>query len=183
MTDFLRLQLPVSGEGRWPAAEPAHAEFAGYYDKHFAKLTRHLMRQGAQPHEAAEAAQAAFTEAFVQWETLQYPAAWLRKVALRQFLRRPAAREDFPLEFPDWPGGMCPLRTVELKEEEARVYAALSALPPLQRQVLAWELDGFTTAEIATELHQSPEAVRQNRKRGRERLKKMLLSETDGGRQ
>ncbi|MFJ2736038.1 hypothetical protein [Streptomyces sp. NPDC087317] len=53
----------------------ARVEFAQFYEQHMAKLVRHLLRQGASGHEAAEAAQAAFAEAFVKWETIDYPAA------------------------------------------------------------------------------------------------------------
>lgn len=156
-------------------------EFAQFYEQHMAKLARHLMRQGASGHEAAEAAQAAFAEAFVKWEIIEYPTSWLRKVAFRFYLRQPARREDVIDDIPERPGGICPLRSVELKEEETRVYAALAALPPLQRAVLAWHLDGFTTSEISEVLDMTHEAVRQNLSRGRARLKTLLLSATDGG--
>ncbi|MDQ1042126.1 RNA polymerase sigma factor [Streptomyces sp. V4I2] len=137
--------------------------------------------EGASGHEAAEAAQAAFAEAFVKWETIEYPAAWLRKVAIRLYLRQPVSREDLTDDVPELPGGVCPLRSVELKEEEARVYAALATLPPLQRAVLAWHLDGFATSEIGDALDMTHEAVRQNLSRGRARLKTTLLSANDGG--
>ncbi|MFE7447080.1 RNA polymerase sigma factor [Streptomyces chartreusis] len=159
----------------------ARVEFAQFYKQHMAKLVRHLMRQGASGHEAAEAAQAAFAEAFVKWETIDYPAAWLRKVAIRIYLRQPVRREDLTDDVPELPGGVCPLRSVELKEEETRVYAALAALPPLQRAVLAWHLDGFATSEIGDALDMTHEAVRQNLSRGRGRLKTTLLSANDGG--
>ncbi|MFJ2407076.1 RNA polymerase sigma factor [Streptomyces xanthochromogenes] len=156
-------------------------EFAEFYEQHLAKLIRHLMRQGAGAHEAAEAVQAAFTEAFAKWETIQYPAAWLRTVARRMYLNRSARREDLVDEVPELPGGMCPLRRVELKEEETRVFTALASLPPLQCQVLSWHLDGFTTSEISTSLGLTAEAVRQNLHRGRARLKTLLLDSTVGG--
>ncbi|MEU6353146.1 sigma-70 family RNA polymerase sigma factor [Streptomyces sp. NPDC047072] len=174
-------------EPRIPVAPPqqrgsvARVEFAQFYEQHMPNLVRHLLRQGASGHEAAEAAQAAFAEAFVKWETIDYPAAWLRKVAIRLYLRQPARREDLTDDVPELPGGICPHRSAELKEEEARVYAALAALPPLQRAVLAWHLDGFATSEIGDALDMTHEAVRQNLSRGRARLKTILLSANDGG--
>lgn len=159
----------------------ARVDFALYYEQHMARLIRHVMRQGASPHEAAEAAQAAFAEAFVTWETIDSPGAWLRKVAYRLYLRQPARRrEQLTSELPELPGGTNPLGTVELKEEEARVYAALSALPPAQRRVMAWSLDGFAVAEIAAALGMTAEAVRQNLSRARSRLK-ATLGLADGG--
>ncbi|MGV9884478.1 RNA polymerase sigma factor [Streptomyces sp. NPDC003006] len=174
-------------EPRVPVAQPqghgsvARVEFAQFYEQHMAKLIRHLMRQGAGGHEAAEAAQAAFAAAFVKWEFIEHPAAWLRMVAMRLYLRQPARREELTQEFPELPGGVCPLRSVELKEEEARVYEALAELPPMQRAALAWHLDGFTTSEIGKVFGMTHEAVRQNLSRGRARLKTTLLNATDGG--
>ncbi|MFI6055443.1 RNA polymerase sigma factor [Streptomyces violascens] len=168
--------VPPQGHG-----SVARVTFAEFYEQHLAKLIRHLMRQGASGHEAAEAVQAAFTEAFAKWETINYPAAWLRTVARRQYINRADRHEDLVEEVPELPGGLDPAHRVELKEEEARVYAALASLPPLQSQALAWSLDGFSTAEISTALGTSPEAVRQNLHRGRARLKTILLPPNDGG--
>ncbi|MFI0820766.1 sigma-70 family RNA polymerase sigma factor [Streptomyces sp. NPDC021098] len=170
-----------------PAAQPQErgsvnrVEFAQFYEQHMAKLVRHLMRQGANSHEAAEAAQAAFAEAFVRWEIIEYPASWLRLVAIRMYWRQPARREDLTHDFPDLPGGICPVRSVELKEEEVRVYAAFGALPHQRRAVLAWHLDGFPAKEIGAVLDMTQEAVRKNLSRGRARLKEILLNATDGG--
>lgn len=161
------------------AGTPARVRFACYYEAHLTQLIRHLMRQGAAPHEAADAAQVAFTEAFLMWQSIEHPAAWLRKVAFRAYLRQ-SPRDEITDTPPERPGGPCPLHAVELKEEEQRVYAALAMLPAAQRQALAWSLDGFTASEIATELGTSPQAVRQNLSRARSRLK-TLLGLPDGG--
>jgi RNA polymerase sigma factor (sigma-70 family) len=50
------------------------------------------------------------------------------------------------------------------------VLAALQALPPRQRQVMAWIIDGFGAAEIARELGVSPESVRQSHAKARKNL-------------
>ncbi|MDI3408360.1 RNA polymerase sigma factor [Streptomyces cavernicola] len=173
--------VPQSAASASSRRDAPQREFAQFYEQHMPKLIRHLMRQGASGHEAAEAAQAAFTEAFVKWDTIEHPAAWLRQVAWRSHLRRRTDREDPVQDVPELPGGMCPLHHVELKEEETRVYAALAGLPPQQRRVLAWYLDGFAATEIAAVLGLSTEAVRQNLSRGRARLKTILLGPNDGG--
>ncbi|MFC8125752.1 RNA polymerase sigma factor [Streptomyces sp. NPDC057302] len=155
-------------------------DFTRCYKEQMGPLVRHLMRQGAAPHEAAEAVQAAFAEAFAQWRCIAHPASWLRTVAFRQYMRRPA-REEPVADIPDLPGGVCPLNAVELRDEEARVYAALATLPPLQRRVMAWALDEFSTAEISKALETTEAAVRQNVCRARARLKQLLLNEPEGG--
>ncbi|WP_438295858.1 RNA polymerase sigma factor [Streptomyces sp. HUAS TT7] len=163
------------------SAQAVRADFARYFEQHLTRLIRHLMRQGAGAHEAAEAAQAAFAEAFPRWGHISHPAAWLRRVAFRLYLRQPVRGEELTGEPPDVPGGVCPLRVVELREEERWVYAALGGLPPAQRQVLAWSLDGFSTSEISAELNMAADAVRQNLSRARARLKVQLGLAHGGG--
>ncbi|GAA2236216.1 RNA polymerase sigma factor [Streptomyces indiaensis] len=150
------------------------AEFALFYYRHVAGMIRFVMRLGATPHEAADAVHTAFTEAFPRWAQITAPNAWLRTVATRSYLRQTAGREHPTALMPDLPGDASPLEAVTLKEEEQRVYTALASLPPRQRHVMAWHLDGFTHSEIATALGTTPEAVRQNYARARAALKHSL---------
>lgn len=150
------------------------AEFALFYYHHVAGLIRFVMRLGATPHEAADAVHTAFTEAFPRWAQITAPNAWLRTVAARSYLRQTAGREHPTALIPDLPGDASPLDAVTLKEEEQRVYVALASLPPRQRHVMAWHLDGFTHSEIASALGITPEAVRQNYARARAALKHSL---------
>ncbi|MEU2772889.1 sigma-70 family RNA polymerase sigma factor [Streptomyces sp. NPDC007162] len=152
----------------------SRAGFALFYYRHAAGLIRFVMRLGATPHEAADAVHTAFTEAFPRWPQITAPHAWLRTVSTRSYLRQTAGREHPTALIPDTPGGACPAETVALKEEEQRVYTALAVLPPRQRHVMAWHLDGFTHAEIASALGITPEAVRQNYARARAALKRSL---------
>lgn len=161
-----------------PEGDVVPEKVGDYYAHHFAELVRHLMRQGASPHEAADAVQAAFVEACAQWETIEHPAAWLRTVAFRQYLRQPAQRENLTGEVPEHPStGPSPLHVLEIKEEQMLVLAALASLPPTQRRVMAWSLDGFSSSEIAQGLKMNAAAVRQNIARARARLKELLLAE------
>ncbi|WP_193383758.1 MULTISPECIES: sigma-70 family RNA polymerase sigma factor [Streptomyces] len=177
--------LPGQRRPSVPAAddEVIREDFARYYQQHMPALIRFVMRYGADPYEAADAAQAAFIEAFRAWHLIHSPAAWLRKVAFRQYLRQaPIPQEELTGDVPDRPAFSCPLDKVVLQEEEKRVYTALAQLPMKQRQVMAWHLDGFPTSEIATELGIQPHAVRQNLARARAQLKD-LLGLTSGGAQ
>ncbi|WP_406447146.1 sigma-70 family RNA polymerase sigma factor [Streptomyces sp. NBC_00876] len=155
-------------------APGSRLDFALFYSEHLAMLTRFVMRLGASPHEAAEAAHVAFVEAFPKWSQITTPRAWLRTVATRVYLRQTGLRDQLTDTVPDQPGGECPLTAVVLKDEEQHVYAALGMLPPRQRQVMAWHLDGFSHSEISAELGTTVEAVRQNYARARASLKRSL---------
>ncbi|MFJ5034552.1 RNA polymerase sigma factor [Streptomyces sp. NPDC088560] len=155
-------------------APGSRLDFALFYSEHLAMLTRFVMRLGASPHEAAEAAHAAFVEAFPKWSQITTPRAWLRTVATRAYLRQTGLRDQLTDTVPDQPGGECPLTAVVLKDEEQYVYKALGMLPPRQRQVMAWHLDGFAHSEISDELGITVEAVRQNYARARASLKRAL---------
>ncbi|GAA2359383.1 sigma-70 family RNA polymerase sigma factor [Streptomyces cuspidosporus] len=165
-----------------PEDSKARAAFAEYYQQDFLALTRFVMRLGAAPHEAADAAQSAFVLAFEQWDSIRNPGAWLRTVAKRRLdaLRSGVVREQLADRLPDLPGGRCPVAAVELGEEEARVYEALSWLPTRQREVMAWTLDGYRPQEIAQIMGITPEAARKNLERGRALLKQALLRPADG---
>lgn len=167
--------------------ETVRKEFDQYYMENFPLLVRFLMRQGATSYEAADAAQEAFIAALPQWHNLHSPRAWLRTVAFRQYLRQNSdpATELFQEEVRSAggaAGGRCAMYEVMLREEEQHVIAALSSLPTRQREVMAWHLDHFTTAEIAAELNMQPAAVRQNLARARGQLK-VLLGLVVGGEQ
>ncbi|MFF4484548.1 sigma-70 family RNA polymerase sigma factor [Streptomyces sp. NPDC021218] len=179
------MNLPSQRRPSVPAAcdEVLRASFTTHYEENMPGLIRFVMRYGATPYEAADAAQAAYIEAFRVWHLIASPAAWLRKVAFRQYLRQtPRPQEELTDEVPDRPAFSCPLEKVVLKDEETRVYEALARLPMRQRQVIAWHLDGFSTNEIANVLDMRPPAVRQNLARARAQLKE-LLGLTPGGAQ
>lgn len=174
--------LPFPRQRPFPQDSTARAAFADYYRQDFLSLTRFVMRLGATAYEAADAAQSAFVLAYEQWESLRNPRAWLRTVAKRRLhvLRSGTAREQPADQLPDLPGGRCPVAAVELGEEEARVYEALSWLPPRQREVMAWTLDGYRPQEIAQIMGIAPEAARKNLERGRTLLKQALLKPAGG---
>src|SRR5215475_10574485 len=66
-------------------AGPGVADFAVCYRREMPGLVWFVMSLGASAEEAADAAQSAFAAAFAVWETIRYPAAWLRRVAQRAY--------------------------------------------------------------------------------------------------
>lgn len=164
--------------GSRPAALPAgsgelrEAEFAEFFRAEHKKLIRFVMAIGAGGDEAAEIAQVTLFKAFEGWDVIRAPRAWIRRVAVNELTAaRHAARRETPqATLPDAPVPVPVAVTVELTEEAREVLAALAALPPRQRQVMAWIIDGFGAAEIARELGISPESVRQSHAKARKNL-------------
>ena len=141
-----------------------------------------VMGLGADAHSAADVAQSAFAEAFQVWDSIQHPAAWLRRVAGRLFYRQMVTRETLVDTVPDQRGPLSAVSAMELRDEARTVLSALADLPPKQRQVMAWSIDGFTPAEIADHLGVDSSSVRQNLAKARKHLKKQLgISEPEGG--
>lgn len=118
------------------------------------------MSLSANAEVAADVAQSAFTDAFPLWPTIRHPRAWLRRVAERGYYRR-GFRETLVESPPERPGPLATASDVELRDEARAVLAALAGLPPKQRQVMAWCIDGYSPAQIAGEIGADPVAVRQ----------------------
>jgi RNA polymerase sigma factor (sigma-70 family) len=148
------------------------AEFAAFFRDEHKKLIRFVIAIGAGGDEAAEIAQVTLFKAFESWDAIRAPRAWIRRVAVNELTaaRKAARRETPQATLPDAPEPVSTALAAELTDEARRVLAALRALPPRQRQVMAWIIDGFGAAEIARELGVSPESVRQSHAKARKHL-------------
>jgi RNA polymerase sigma factor (sigma-70 family) len=156
-------------------AEPRESpDFSACYARELSSLVWFVMSLGADAHRAADVAQSAFAEAFAVWDQIQHPSAWLRRVAGRLYYRNLVTQETSVQDVPDRQGPLSAASVVELHDEARRVLAALADLPPKQRQVMAWTIDGFSPAEIARELDVDPATVRQSLAKARKNLKQQL---------
>lgn len=156
--------------------------FIDFYRKSIAKLVAFLVWQGAKPADAADAAQEAMIKAHRHWATIHDPQAWVRRVASREWGRIAHAVES-PVD-PDAVGGaLLPSgNDIEDLEKRHHILRLLARLPPRQRQVLAWTLDGFSPSEIAEELGITPEATRTALFKARRALSCQLMPDTWGQR-
>ncbi|MEV4334768.1 sigma-70 family RNA polymerase sigma factor [Streptomyces sp. NPDC049597] len=143
-------------------------EFSDFYRKTIRGLTGFLVNQGASLPEAADIAQDTMVQAYRSWAGLRAPRAWVHAVASRAYIRRLAEVREEPVDSPPEPTSRL-LRPNAVEEWEARHDALqwVKALPPRQRQVLAWTISEFTPAEIAEQLGLTPEAVRASLKKAR----------------
>ncbi|WP_037919807.1 RNA polymerase sigma factor [Streptomyces xanthophaeus] len=171
------MSRPRTGPATRVRTDPGTHDFQDAYRREMPLLTRFVMKHGADPQEAADAAHEAFTTAYPQWDGIRFPARWLRTVAVRVYYFRAKLREDLPGELPELPTTRARSyvpTNIQLSDQEREVYTALVALPSRQRQVMAWHYDGYTVAEIAEELEITKESVRQNLCRARATLKARL---------
>jgi DNA-directed RNA polymerase specialized sigma24 family protein len=160
-----------SGPGEATVADP---EFATCYQAEMPALISFLIKCGAEPEDAPEAAQDAFRKLFGQWKTVGLPKLWLRKVAFPLFLRRPVRNPAAPEEDHDEPVSQSAFSRFDFGEEERRFIALTRLLPTAQRAVLALHIEGFQTFDIAETLGMKPDTVRKNLKEVRASLMKSL---------
>jgi RNA polymerase sigma factor (sigma-70 family) len=183
-----RPPAPVSGN-----LLQMRAEWIGFYDTHYYRVVRFMMHVGASPADAQDAAQEAFTESWklmccdtAAWQAIDGKAAWIRTLALRRYARPPGSRRrpltaidgaipDQPASGPDH---------AELTAQALTVLQALRSLDREARAVMAFSLDGFTTADTADALKITPQRVRDVKKKARVALKRGLAATaTADGRQ
>jgi RNA polymerase sigma factor (sigma-70 family) len=142
-------------------------DFTEFFRAEHRKLIRFVMTLDANSDQAAEIAQATFFKALQAWGTIRNPLAWIRRVAVNELAaaRRAAHREAPCATLPDAQVSLSAALAVELGDEARRVLTVLATLPPKQREVMAWIIDGFSASEIARELGVRPDLVRQNHSR------------------
>lgn len=146
------------------------AEFEAFYRAEFNRVVGFVIKHGFSEHDAMDGAQEAFTQALQQWRQIRKPRAWVRKVVMRCL---PRSRDVLIGDMPDQPDPLG-LTSIELAEQTPYLIKLLRRLPPPQRAVVTWKLDGFTAVEIGQALDMSPENVRKTLQRARAALSRML---------
>lgn len=137
------------------------AQFSEFYRAHVKPVMAFLMRHGASTAEAADIAQETMTKAYAGWDSIRDPRPWAYRVAAHAFAARGRARREVPVESVPEPSALLPDPNAATEwEMRHHTLWMLSQLPPRQRQVLAWTLDGFGTGDIAEFLGIAPGAVR-----------------------
>jgi RNA polymerase sigma-70 factor (ECF subfamily) len=151
------------------------AAFSAFYREFVPTLVAFLVWQGARLPDAADIAQETMTRAYRDWEHIETPSGWARRVASREYARRIASIAEDPVsEMPDTNPLLRPGADVAAFEQRHEVLRLLALLPPRQRQVMAWTYDGYTPMEIAEELKIEPEAVRSSLRKARRTLARHL---------
>jgi RNA polymerase sigma factor (sigma-70 family) len=136
-----------------------------------------LVSMGVSRADAEDAAQEAMIQAWQQWESIHEPAAWVRTVAVRIYLKRARMKANQTLSLGE--SGHEPATGTELGifvEEQQQVLRLLRRLPPQQRTVVAMHYDEATCEEIANTLEISAGTVRSQLRHARKKLKEMMES-------
>ncbi len=132
---------------------------------------------------AQDAAAEAMTCAYESWEAIKSPRGWVRRAAYRAALKqaRRAREETLRAVTGSWTvSSHYDADVIEARDEHHQVLELLGQLPPRQRLVMAWHLDGFNHNEISDRLHMSPPTVRSTLRHARARLKEIYQARAEG---
>ncbi len=140
-------------------------EFDEFFHSEFPLLTGFLCKAGFALDPARDAAAEAMLNAYEDWQTINQPKSWVRRVGHRRAKEQTAVRADWA--FAD--AGREDKLTV-LADETSSVLTMLGRLPKRQQLGMAWSLDGFTSREIAGVLGIADEAVSATLRHARGRL-------------
>jgi DNA-directed RNA polymerase specialized sigma24 family protein len=143
-------------------------DFDAFFRADFPALVAFLCKAGFEVETARDVAAEAMLRALEAWPTFEDPRAWVRRAAGRLLDAADGERADWS------PGGDAQDdgQLAALADRHAGLLDLLASLPGQQRMVLAWSLDGFTPAQIASALRIAPATVRSNLRHVRERLKR-----------
>jgi RNA polymerase sigma-70 factor (ECF subfamily) len=164
-------QLPPNS----PAAGPAVA-FEDWYRKDMPNLILFAIRLGAGEHEACDLAQQACVNAYQRWDSIANPGAYARTAVRNAHFKRAIGKnEKSSAEIPESVATRDPrFDKIEFHDQEKVIFAAIRQLPPRQREVVAWSIDGYKPAEIARILNEDPGTIRGNLHKARKSLKRIL---------
>ncbi|MFD8002992.1 RNA polymerase sigma factor [Streptomyces mirabilis] len=135
---------------------------------------KHLIFMGASQEEAKDASQSALIDLLQKWRRVDSPRQWCRVAAANYYLRSDIrvnkglklARQDFYER-----RGMDPYLLASPHEEWEFVLSFVERhLSGVQRQVMAWHIDGYEPQAIAKELKMPPATVRSNLRHARKKL-------------
>jgi len=161
------------------------AWFDEFYRSNYKPVMRFLAALGAEMPEAEDALQSAMELLLKSWASVRDRKAWIRVVARNEWIRamRRASQDLTPPAPPLRPARSGPLA---LKVDPADVFflkasrdstiQTINALPPAQRRMVTYLVDGYRPSEIAALTGSRPELVRSHLTHARRRLRQHCTS-------
>jgi RNA polymerase sigma factor (sigma-70 family) len=152
--------------------------FEDWYRDESPGLILFAVRLGADICHAHDLAQDACARVLERWETICSPRAYVRVVIRNAYFKhRQHDREDLVLDLVPATAVEDPgLGEIEFQDQEEMIFAAIRLLPPRQREVIAWTIDGYGPSEIARILGCEALTIRGNLHKARQALKRSLSS-------
>jgi RNA polymerase sigma-70 factor (ECF subfamily) len=149
------------------------SRFENFYIDDFTRLIRFVMTLGASVHDAEDVAQEAMKAAFIGWTTVTTPHAFVRRAAQRIFYRR-CKQDRRRME------SATASHTEAIAHDDADVdvrhlLRLVRSLPPRQREVMAWTIDGYGIAEVAAATGAPASTVRSHLRHARITLEKEII--------
>ncbi|MFF0533586.1 sigma-70 family RNA polymerase sigma factor [Nocardia amikacinitolerans] len=144
--------------------------FRDFYRDFTPKLVAFLIQHGARTVDAADVVQETMLLAWRNWSTIEHPKTWARTVASRKLVRRIASITEDLIAEPEQSALLGSSHQVDNWVEQHDLVRVMAALPPRQRQVMAWTLAGYKPSEIAEQLALDPATVRSNLRQARKTL-------------
>ncbi len=172
-----RPRRPHEQQGLSPEQEQ---QYGTLFRIRFVPTVGFLIAAGAGRHDAEDAVQSAFVQLARAWGSVTHPEAWLRTTAWRMWLKAKDKQRTWSSDPADLPEAGVPDPCGEITEQVDLV-RLLRKLPVLQRTVMAFEIDGATPAQTAEALGVPSANVRQNLRRARQSLERMLQDQDEGG--
>jgi RNA polymerase sigma factor (sigma-70 family) len=169
-------QATATPPAQVPKLPPAAA--LRFYREHYRTLMRAAMYAGATEEQADEATSLALADIVRRFDDIAEPLAYGRSAVINNFIKAKTTGLDrlrvrqvqrsagTPVGMED-PG-------LIVWEDAQWVRQMLDELPPQQRTVMAFVVDGFTPTQISVMLGRSANAVRQSLLEARRRLQKVL---------
>ena len=155
--------------------------FDSFFHERFSRTVVLLIAMGASQADAEDATQEAMILAWNQWDSIREPAAWVRTVAIRSYLKMVRSGAQVVSLDDSVPGPVEADDLGSFEEEQRQVLRLLRALPSGQRTVAALYYDGLNCEEIAVALGKSPATVRSNLRYARQSLREVIASERLSG--
>jgi RNA polymerase sigma factor (sigma-70 family) len=150
--------------------------FEAFYLREYAAVVRLAYALSGSRLAAEDIAQDAFLGAFRDWEHIQHPSGWVRKVAVRRAGRTVRRRLLEAGALARMLAGRGPA-VAELPEQDAEVWRAVRALPRRQAQVIALRyVADAPVAEIAQTLGLAEGTVKAQLHRARQTLAARLAT-------
>lgn len=151
--------------------------FEDFYRHDYRLLIKVVMAAGATPDEADEAVDQTMEEVLRRWRQLEHPRGFARRAVVTNFVKR-KMRDRERLVRTIEGGHVTPQceddRGLNVWEDKQWVDQLLERLPPAQRDVMRYVVDGLRPSEIADLLGKTPEAIRKNLQLARERLRPLV---------